>query len=167
MALCRVGTFLFVGKRFFWKLRSTFFGLKKNFFRKPWSVFFLVQKKQLTCECAVAGGWGPCVLLEKVFLESSRRFTFFWRRFFWKAGLGCFFFFKKISSNEPVERGPFFLLEKVFLESCRSCVVVFFNWPHCANKVVTTLSPWLVCGWFSGVRPRMHYQFFIFIIFLC
>ena len=67
---------------------------------------------------------------KKFFWKAADDSHFFEEDFFWKAGPGCFFFFKKISSNEPVERGPFFLLEKGFFWKAAGHVLLFFLIDH-------------------------------------
>lgn len=89
--------------------------------------FFLVQKKQLTCACAVAGVGTLCIV-GKSFFGKQRTIHIFLKKIFLESRSGLFFFFKKISSNEPVERGPFFLLEKVFFGKLQ--VMCFFLIDH-------------------------------------
>ena len=71
---------------------------------------------------------GTLCIVGKSFFGKQRTIHIFLKKIFWKAGPGCFFFFKKISSNEPVERGPFFLLEKVFFGKLQ--VMCFFLIDH-------------------------------------
>jgi len=113
-----------------------------------------------------------------------------WKKFFWKAAddshflkkiflesrSGLFFFFKKISSNEPVERGPFFLLEKGFFGKLQVMCCFFLIdhivptrwWPHCHHGWFAVdflvLGPGCITNFLSLLFSYVNFLFFTMLI---